>query len=86
MATRAAADPAVVHVNLGDAIDLTDERLAYDGMHLTGAGNAVIADALVEAGVEAGEGAAALSAVLTDQPGRLSLAAYWELLDESHAA
>ncbi len=48
LATRVAADPAVVHVNLGDAINLRDERLAYDGMHLTGAGNAVIADALVE--------------------------------------
>ena len=48
LTARMAADPAVVHVNLGDAVDLSVERLAYDGMHLTAEGNAIIADALVE--------------------------------------
>ncbi len=46
--TRFGSDAGVVHVNLGRAIDLGDRRLAYDGMHLNGAGNGVIADAMVE--------------------------------------
>jgi hypothetical protein len=35
------------HVDLGDAIDLQDRSLSYDGMHLTAAGNDRIAAALV---------------------------------------
>src|SRR5690606_31234432 len=35
-------DPGVVHVNLGRAVDLRDSALAYDGMHLTVEGNAII--------------------------------------------
>ena len=45
---RTAADPGVVHVNLGHAIDLKHPGLAYDGMHLTRDGNLVIAEAFVE--------------------------------------
>lgn len=37
------ADPGVRHVNLGRAVDLTNRRLAYDGMHLSAAGNEIIA-------------------------------------------
>jgi hypothetical protein len=39
---------SVAYTNLGDAIDLKDRSLAYDGMHLTSAGNAEIARRLVE--------------------------------------
>ncbi len=45
---RFASDPGVAHVNLGAAVDLNDRALAYDGMHLTGAGNAIIAEGFVE--------------------------------------
>jgi hypothetical protein len=41
-------DPGVALVNLGEAVNLHDPALAYDGMHLTDAGNAVIAAGLVE--------------------------------------
>jgi hypothetical protein len=41
-----AGDGAVRHVNLGAAIDLKDKALQYDGVHLTRAGNQIIADAL----------------------------------------
>jgi hypothetical protein len=44
---RAASDSGIVHVNLGTAIDLKNSGLAYDGMHLTRDGNAVIAEAFV---------------------------------------
>jgi lysophospholipase L1-like esterase len=40
-------DPRVRTVNLGRAIDLRDPALAWDGMHLTAAGNARVADLLV---------------------------------------
>jgi hypothetical protein len=43
---RLAADRGIVHVNLGRAVNLADGNLCYDGMHLTAAGNAVIAAAL----------------------------------------
>lgn len=46
-------DPDVRHVNLGRAIDLSDRSLAYDGMHLTPAGNDRIAEGLVESVLEA---------------------------------
>jgi lysophospholipase L1-like esterase len=39
---------SVLYVNLGDAIDLSDPALQIDGMHLSPAGNSVIADRLVE--------------------------------------
>lgn len=42
------ANPNLRYVNLGKSLDLTDPALCYDGMHLTGAGNARIADALLE--------------------------------------
>ena len=41
-------DTNVRHVNLGNAIALDDFELAWDGMHLTAAGNDVIAARLVE--------------------------------------
>lgn len=40
-------DPRVAYVNLGDAIDVSDPALSFDGMHLTAAGNARFADSLV---------------------------------------
>lgn len=48
LAGHFADDPGVVHVNLGGAVNLQDRSLAYDGMHLTPAGNAVIAEGFVE--------------------------------------
>lgn len=45
---RFGRDPRVRYVNLGPAVDLDDSRLSYDHMHLTAAGNAVIAGALVQ--------------------------------------
>ena len=40
---RFGADPGVRYLNLGAAIDLRDRALAYDGMHLTEQGNAIVA-------------------------------------------
>jgi len=45
---RYGADPHVAAVNLGEAIDLRDAALSFDGMHLTAEGNARIAARLVE--------------------------------------
>jgi lysophospholipase L1-like esterase len=45
-------DGRVRHVSLGDAIDLGDATLSFDGMHLTPAGNARIAEALVGPALE----------------------------------
>jgi hypothetical protein len=42
-------DPRVHYVNLGRSVDLKDTTLCYDGMHLTAAGNARVADALAPA-------------------------------------
>ena len=39
--------PRLRYVNLGQAVDLKDRTLAYDGMHLTAAGNERIAASLV---------------------------------------
>jgi lysophospholipase L1-like esterase len=39
-------NPLLHFTNLGDALDLTDPALCYDGMHLTAAGNRVIAEKL----------------------------------------
>jgi lysophospholipase L1-like esterase len=44
--SRFAADPRLRYVNLGQAIDLRDSSLCWDGMHLTEAGNRRIAAAL----------------------------------------
>lgn len=46
--SRFPADPRIVHVNLGRTVDLRDPMLAWDGMHLTAAGNRRIADSLIE--------------------------------------
>ena len=44
---------SVTYVNLGNAIDLRDGTLAFDGMHLTAAGNARVAELLAPAIVAA---------------------------------
>ena len=38
----------VAYTNMGDALDINDPAMAYDGMHLTVAGNARVAEWLVE--------------------------------------
>ena len=38
----------VMYVNLGDDLDLRDDTLAFDGMHLTTAGNGRVARRLVQ--------------------------------------
>ena len=48
LASRFSADPHVGYANLGDAIDLSNTALAYDSMHLTSDGNALIARRLVQ--------------------------------------
>lgn len=48
LARHFADDPAVGYFNLGAEIDLADRRVAYDGVHLVPAGNAVVADRLVQ--------------------------------------
>lgn len=45
--------PGVRYVDLGRAIDMGDLSIAYDGIHLIAAGNATIADHLVEPVMEA---------------------------------
>jgi hypothetical protein len=45
---RFQVDRAVHYLDLGWAVDLKDRTLAYDGMHLTPAGNQRIADRLTE--------------------------------------
>jgi hypothetical protein len=45
---RFGKEPRVSYVSLADAVNLDDRRLAYDGMHLTDAGNQRIAARLVE--------------------------------------
>ena len=46
LAARFAGEPRVRYVNLGRAVDLGDQSLCWDGMHLTEAGNRRIAAAL----------------------------------------
>jgi hypothetical protein len=41
-------NPAVIFVDLGTAVDIRDQSLAFDGVHLTALGNARVADGLVE--------------------------------------
>jgi lysophospholipase L1-like esterase len=40
--------PGVRYVDLGSAVDLSDPGLAFDGMHLTPAGNRIIAQHLID--------------------------------------
>ena len=44
---RFAGDRRVRYVNLGEAVNLADPQLSFDGMHLTAAGNRPVAAALV---------------------------------------
>jgi lysophospholipase L1-like esterase len=46
--SRFAAEPRLRYVNLGDAVDLRDPALCWDGMHLTEEGNRRIAAALTQ--------------------------------------
>jgi lysophospholipase L1-like esterase len=46
--SRFGADRRVRYVNLGRAIDMADQSIAYDGLHLVAAGNDTIASALVQ--------------------------------------
>ena len=48
LAARFGNDPRVRYADLGETIDLRNTSLAYDGMHLTSAGNARIARQLVQ--------------------------------------
>jgi len=36
------------HVDVGRAVDLHDPAIAFDGMHLTAAGNAKVAEQLID--------------------------------------
>ena len=47
LAKHFGADARVRYVNLGRLIDMRDQRVAYDGLHLVPAGNVRVADALV---------------------------------------
>ncbi|HUQ88803.1 MAG TPA: hypothetical protein VM096_14700 [Vicinamibacterales bacterium] len=51
--TRFGADPRVTYLNLGDAIDMTNRDIAYDGLHLIASGNDTIASRLVAPVLEA---------------------------------
>jgi hypothetical protein len=48
LASSYGGDRGVKYVNLGTTIDLRDQAIAYDGLHLVARGNAIIADHLVE--------------------------------------
>jgi len=43
---RYPSEPRVAYLDLGSAVDLRDRALAFDGMHLTRRGNALVADGL----------------------------------------
>jgi hypothetical protein len=45
---RFGTDSRVQYVDLGDTVDLSDPERSFDRMHLTAAGNAIVAAALVE--------------------------------------
>jgi hypothetical protein len=45
---RFAGDSRVAYLNLGDSLDLMDPAMSFDRMHLTAAGNARLADSLVD--------------------------------------
>jgi hypothetical protein len=46
LATRFGSDAAVRYVNLGDAVNLQDRAVAYDGLHLVAPANRTIAERL----------------------------------------
>lgn len=48
IAERSAQDGGVAYVNLGNAVDIRDRRIAYDGLHLVAEANQTIASHLVE--------------------------------------
>jgi len=48
IATRFGGDSGVRHVNLGTAVDLRDNSVAYDGIHLVARANRAIAERLVQ--------------------------------------
>jgi hypothetical protein len=50
---RFGAEPRVAYVNLGDAVDMQDRNVAYDGLHLIASGNDTIASRLVAPVLEA---------------------------------
>jgi len=53
LTARFGADPRVTYVNLGDAIDMRNRDIAYDGLHLIASGNDTIASRLVTPVLEA---------------------------------
>jgi hypothetical protein len=53
LSKRWGADPSVRIVDLGNAVDLKDGAMCWDGMHLTPVGNQKIADRLVTPVLEA---------------------------------
>jgi lysophospholipase L1-like esterase len=52
MRRRFSGEPRVRYIDLGRLIDLRDQSIAYDGIHLVASGNEHIADALVSEVVE----------------------------------
>jgi hypothetical protein len=40
---RFGGEPRLAHFNLGEAVDLKDRGLAFDGIHLTSRGNEIVA-------------------------------------------
>ena len=48
MLEREFRDARVRYVNLADAVDLSDSRVAYDGLHLSAEANRIVASRLVE--------------------------------------
>lgn len=49
IARRFGNDPRVRFATMRDAVDLTDDQLSFDGMHLTADGNRIVAEKLAEA-------------------------------------
>jgi hypothetical protein len=47
LAHRYASDPGVHYLDLGPAVDMSDPAMAWDSMHLTKAGNRLIAEGLL---------------------------------------
>jgi hypothetical protein len=52
---RFGADARVTYVNLGDAVDMRNREIAYDGLHLIASGNDTIASRLVTPVLEAAQ-------------------------------
>jgi hypothetical protein len=57
LTSRFGTERDVAYADLGDAIDMSDSRFAYDGMHLTVDGNGIIANDLVDPVVRLASGA-----------------------------